>query len=214
MKYGNPLELLLLCSLLGMASCFSLDLAQEPPAKRQYLLSAVPKASHDAADAAEATAAELPELQINKVFVVAPFHEKSLVYRIGEDQYTTDYYEEFLVSPAQMITQLTVDWLRRSGAWPRAHEGGTATAARVLDLTVLELYGDYRQAGKQQAVLRVRAAFSAQDPEDDSQRTLFEKDYDARVDIADRQASTLVAGMNHALEEVLGKLATDLRAQR
>lgn len=212
MKYRYPLLF-----VLSLAGCFSLDLAQEPPSKQQYLLGAAPKPSSAESGPAAAEAAattDLGALQVNKAFVAAPFHEKSLVYRIGDNQYTTDYYHEFLVSPAQRITQLAVDFLRGSGASPRAHQDSTSAAERVLDLTVLELYGDYREAGRQQAVLRLRAVLSAPDPEDDSLRPLFEKDYDARVDTADRQASTLVAGMNRALEEVLGKLAADLRNRR
>lgn len=205
------------CALLFLLTpgCFSLDLAQDPPSKQQYLLSAVPDPAGDGAAAAvEAAATGLPPLQVSKAFVAAPFHERSLVYRIGENQYTTDYYQEFLVSPAQMITRLTVDWLRATGSWPGAEHGGTTTEGYVLDLTVLELYGDYRKADSQQAVLRLRAKLSALDPEDDSQRTLLEKDYDARVDIEDRQGSSLVAGMNRALVEVLDKLAKALRDQR
>ena len=124
-----------------------------------------------------------------------------------------DYYQEFLVSPSQMITELTVDWLRTSGAWPRVHHAGAATAGRVLDLTVLALYGDYRQADSQQVVVHLRTEFSSVDT-DDNIRSLLEKDYVARVNIRDRQARTLVAGMNRALEQVLGKLAADLRSQR
>lgn len=200
---------------LVMTGCFSLgDLAQDPPTKHQYLLSAVAKPmSASGSKAREAAASDLPTLHVNKVFVAAPFHEKSLVYRIAENEYTTDYYEEFLVSPSQRITQLTVDWLRKSGTWPQAHQGGLATAGRVLDLTVLALYGDYRNPGQQQAVLRLRAELSSLGV-DGKSSSILEKDYDARVEIEDRQAATLVAGMNRALEEALGKLATDLRSHR
>ncbi len=216
MKYQYPfLFSLAVCVLLVTTGCLSLGLAQEPPTKHQYILAAVsrPPADGSGTAAAEAAATDLPLLQVNKAFVAAPYHEKSLVYRIGDNEYTTDYYQEFLVSPSQMITELTVDWLRTSGAWPRVHHAGAATAGRVLDLTVLALYGDYRQADSQQVVVHLRTAFSSVDT-DDNIRSLLEKDYVARVNIKDRQARTLVAGMNRALEQVLGKLAADLRSQR
>jgi len=210
----------LLSSLAALAAvvttgCFSLDVAQEPPTKHQYLLAIAPPLPADGAGtgAAEAAVTDQPLLQVSKAFVAAPFHEKSLVYRIGDNKYTADYYQEFLVSPSQMITQLTVDWLRTSGAWPRVDHVGAPTTGRILDLTVRELYGDYRREGSEQAVVRLRAQLSSLDAEDNTRR-LMEKDYVARVKIKDREAETLVSGLNQALEQVLEKLAADLRSQR
>jgi hypothetical protein len=218
-----PLVVLPLLLLpLVTTSCFSLDLAQDPPSKSHYLLAAKPTLAGGSTDAsgskttpAEATANKASILQVNKAYVAAPFHEKSFVYRIGENQYTSDYYHEVLVSPSQMVTQLAVDWLRKSRAWPEVHHSGQAvTAARSLDLNLLELYGDYRQLGSQQAVVRLRATLWAVDAEDGSQRSVFGKEYTARVDIPDREGKSLVAGMNQALEQVLGKLSADLRDKR
>ena len=202
--------------LLPNAGCFNLDLAQDPPAKRQFLLSAAPT---DATGkplpvATEATSGDGPSLQVNRAYVVAPFHEKPLVYRLGEHEYTSDYYNEFLVSPSQMVTQLTVDWLRRSGDWPLVHSGQLSIASHLLDLNLLQLHGDYRQKDKQTAVVRLRATLTAVDAEDGSQRVVFEKDYEAEKAIADRKADTLITGLNGALGECLKQLGQDLRKAR
>jgi ABC-type uncharacterized transport system auxiliary subunit len=224
---NNPHSILLpllACAVLAATGCFSLaGLSQDPPAKRHYLLAAAPApttangANHSnaPAEAASTEPGDAALLQVNKAYVAAPYHEKSLVYRIAKDQYSTDYYHEFLVSPAQMVTQLTVDWLQKSRAWPRVHHSGQAAgASRVLDLNVLELYGDYQEAKSPAAVVRLRVTLWSVNPEDGAQRSLYEKDYAARVDVADREASTLVAGFNEALAQVLGEMAADLRKQR
>ncbi len=228
MKYPLPILLPLLASLpLAATGCFSLEgLSQDPPAKTHYLLAAAPapaaangaEASGSVASPAEASAAEgaeAPLLQVNKAYVAAPFHEKSFVYRIGKNQYSTDYYHEFLVSPAQMVTQLAVDWLRKSGTWAKVHHSGEAvTASRALDLNLLELYGDYQEAASPRAVVRLRVTLWAVNGEDGSQTSLLEKEYSARVDVADREPGSLVGGFNEGLKQVLGKMAADLQKHR
>ena len=39
--------------------------------------------------------------------VAAPFRGRQLVYRAAELRYETDYYQEFLIPPATMLTELT-----------------------------------------------------------------------------------------------------------
>ena len=94
------------------------------------------------------------------------------------------------------------------------HGSEASGAARGLDLNLLELYGDYRQADSQQAVVRLRATLWAAAAEDGSRRPAMEEEYSARVDIADREAKTLVQGLNAGLEQVLEKLAKDIRENK
>src|SRR5512140_1946039 len=46
-------------------------------------------------------------LRVGVVNVAAPYRGKTFVYRMGELRFETDFYVEFLVPPASMLTELT-----------------------------------------------------------------------------------------------------------
>ena len=58
-------------------------------------------------------------LEVDRFTIEAAFATKTLVYRTGELQYQADFYNEFLVVPAVMITEQTRDWLSHTGLFLR-----------------------------------------------------------------------------------------------
>ena len=93
---GARLLAALLCAAL--AGC---ALTRPAPVKETYLLEpAMPPAARDARSRCR--------VRVATVNVAAPFRGRQFVYRDDALRYETDYYSEFLVAPAAMLTEQTV----------------------------------------------------------------------------------------------------------
>ena len=111
--------------------------SQRPPQEiKTYLLSPV---HSDLASA----------LEPSRCFSVRPcraapaFAEKTLVYRTGESEYSTDYYHQFLTTPAENIKQALTDWITAAGWTPCTPETEAKDAYKIIPF-LDELYGDFR----------------------------------------------------------------------
>ena len=54
-------------------------------------------------------------LNISKFRISPQFKGKNFVYRFGSHNYEIDFYNEFLISPDEMITDCTKKWLMDAG---------------------------------------------------------------------------------------------------
>lgn len=143
-------------------------------------------------------------------FRVSPRYEgKSFVYRKGGLNYESDYYNEFLVSPASLVTEEVRQDLARSGLFQHVVDPGSQLDfTHSLEGTVSELYGDYRDAGAPKAALEmefllVGAASTHPD-------IVFQKKYRREVTIIKRSPEALVTGWNEALRQIMVDLRGDL----
>lgn len=186
---------------LALASC---SFTQAPASKRAFLLDPRPPA-------ATAAPADAPVLRVNRFVVAQPFDAKGLVYRIGEQRYELDYYNEFLAFPATMITENTVRHLAAAGLYRSVVPMGSSVDSRiVLEGAVTSLHGDLRGgATGDAAVLAVRFLLAR---EDAGGAVLYDKLIERRIPVRERSADALVAALDRALEEILQALAADLRA--
>ncbi len=134
---------------------------------------------------------------------------RGLLYRKGESEYESDFYNEFLVAPQALISSQTRNWLAQSGVCKTVLEPGSLIeATHVLEGNVLALYGDFRGSGLPQAVMQVRVflvANTGSEPE-----IIFTRDYRASHRAETQTADALVAAMNQCLEQVLSELERDL----
>jgi len=96
----------LLCATLAACS-----LTRSPPVKETYLLEpAMPPV----------VARTQPlSVRVSGVNIAAPFRGRQFIYRMDTLRYETDYYSEFLVAPAAMLTEQTVRALSASRAFSR-----------------------------------------------------------------------------------------------
>ena len=90
------LPLMLATCLLGAAGCVSFK--KPAPDKRYHVL--------EVERPGEARVASLNETLKVLEAKISPLHDKNgLIYRIGDLQYETDYYNEFFISPRELITE-------------------------------------------------------------------------------------------------------------
>jgi cholesterol transport system auxiliary component len=150
-------------------------------------------------------------VSIRSLRVAAPFDDRSLVYRVRDFSYEADPYAEFLVSPGESLRPPIRSWMRQSDLFKTVVEPGSALKPNTMaEITVLELYGDFREPPEPAAVLTVRFVL-LDSPEGIAGKLAFEGEYSRRVLLKAKSAHALMAGWNEALNQILDQLGSDLR---
>ena len=143
-------------------------------------------------------------------FTIDPVYEgRGLIYRKGESEYESDFYNEFLVAPQVLLGGQTRNWLSRSGMFRTVLEPGSLVGpTHILEGNVLALYGDFRSRNLPQAVMQIRiflVTSKGSQPE-----IVFTRDYQASQEAQAPTAGALVAAFDRCLEQVLSALEEDL----
>jgi hypothetical protein len=150
-------------------------------------------------------------VSIRSLRVAAPFDDRSLVYRVGDFSYDADPYAEFLGSPAESLRLPIRSWMRQSDFFGTVVELGSALKPNTMaEVTVLELYGDFRRPPEAAAVLTLRFVL-LDSPGGIPEKLAFEGEYSRRVLLKAKNANALMAGWNEALNQILAQLGSDLR---
>jgi cholesterol transport system auxiliary component len=150
-------------------------------------------------------------LQVSNIRVSPRYADKSFVYRTSESGYESDFYNQFLVSPASLITEEVRKGL--TGSQVFKYVIGTSNQSQpsyVLEGTVNALYGDFRNPNSPRAVLEMEFFLSSEIPEKPG--ILMQKRYAKALPLTGRTPEALIKGWNEALEEILTSLAADLKA--
>jgi cholesterol transport system auxiliary component len=185
--------------LVALAGCSSSPLAN----KLQYMLN--PGRPQQVADQPTQRVLEVDRFTIETAFATT-----SLVYRTGALQYQSDFYNEFLVGPAVMITEETRDWLSRTGLFVRVSGSASRTApTHLLEGNIVELYGDLRDKKAPAAVVQIRCFFSQLDPQGHP-TLIFARDYSASCPLESRDARGLVDAYSRCFQQILSALQKDL----
>ena len=149
-------------------------------------------------------------LKMGSFSVTTPFDTKSLVYRLGDQQYEKDFYNAYIATPSSMFSNATRQWLDQSGIFRLTVAQGTSFFPfYTLQATIDELYGDYR--GKPEAVVSVQFFLTVTNPTIPTP-LITAKRYTQRVALANKLPQTLVLGQQRALAEILQQLEADLFA--
>jgi len=130
---------------------------------------------------------------------------------MGDFSFQADPYAEFLVSPAESLRPPIRSWMRQSELFQSVVEPGSALKPNTMaEVTVLELYGDFRRPPEPAAVLTLRYVL-LDSPEGIPGKLVFEGEYSRRVLLKGRNANALMVGWNQALAQILDQLGADLR---
>lgn len=190
-------------AVLVAAALGACTLTRPAPVKRTFLL--------EPAAPAKVASPKATTLRVGAFTVGAPFRGKAFVYRHDELRFEADFYNEFFVAPAAMISEATAKSLAASGAFRRViPPGATDEGDWVLDGFVAELYGDARDAAKPAAALS--ATFYLSPAHSLVPSVAWSREYRQRVPVAAPGPDALAAAWNSALAAILGELARDLAA--
>jgi cholesterol transport system auxiliary component len=148
-------------------------------------------------------------LQVERIRVAAPYDGTALVYRVSAVRYIADPYHAFLADPGPMLSNRIAEWLAAAGLFKAVDgPGGAARAPWVLEATVTELYGDFREGSDPAAVMSVR--FAVIDQTSARPKLPYERTFTRRISLSSASPEALVRGYGTALAEILSQLSVDL----
>jgi cholesterol transport system auxiliary component len=191
-------------STLLLLSSGCVDLSRPALAKHYYLLETSPKPS-------DAPPAHVSAIRVTGVEVAAPFSERSMVYRLEQERYESDFYNEYFVAPRAMITSKLVEWLSvRRVFTTTLPPSSTLDAPYAIEGQVTALYGDLRDKAKNTAVFGMQVFVTESSNPD--KRIVLERTCAQQVPVPDRSADAISKGLSQALQQCLAEIEADLRA--
>jgi cholesterol transport system auxiliary component len=151
-------------------------------------------------------------LRMGFVRVTAAYAGSALVYRLDEVRYATDPYHGFVADPGAMFGSRIAEWLDRTGPFSTVAPPGSAQPAPyVLEATIEELYGDFRESRAPAAVLSVQFALINQAGA--RPQVIYQRTIAARIELPKAAPDALVRGYGAALTQILSQVAVDLSTQ-
>ena len=201
----KDLSILRCCVLALVAACSGcVSLERGYPDKRYFVIEAAenPRPSNPSAD---------ETLQVSEMRVSPRYAGRSFVYRTSETAYESDFYNQFLVSPASLVTEEVRKVLIESQLFKYViSSSNSLQPSYVLEGTVNVLYGDFRNANSPKAVLEMEFFLTSEIPA--KAGVLMQKRYAKVVPVQGHSPETLVKGWNEALESIVASLVADLKA--
>jgi cholesterol transport system auxiliary component len=150
-------------------------------------------------------------LQVSTIRVSPRYADKNFVYRTSDAGYESDFYNQFLIAPAFLITEEVRKGLIGSQVFRYViGPSSPLQPSYVLEGTVNALYGDFRNADSPRAVLEMEFFLTSEIPAKPG--ILMQKRYVKSIPLTGRTPEALVKGWNQALEEILTSLEADLKA--
>ena len=148
-------------------------------------------------------------LDVRRLTIDAAYESKGLVYRKGQTLYETDYYSEFLVAPARLITDRVRNWITDAGLCTRVLDSGSLVEpTHSLEGHVVRLYGDFRDVNARRAVLEIRFYLIGHAHPEPA--ILLGKTYQQTEPIGAPDAEILVNALDDCLMRILVALEADL----
>ena len=197
-----PITMTLLgLTLVAVSPSGCLNLNKSYPEKRSFVLDV-------GAPADSAAEPSSLVLKINKLRMSPLFAGRAMVYRTGDLQYDSDFYDEWFIAPGSLITQQFHEWLSKSGRFQFVLMGTNhLEPTHLLEGTVTELYGDYRSPGQPKAVFGIELHLLNGANE---RQVLMRRTYRQEVPLTDRTPDAVAAGLTQALRLVLVEFQRDL----
>ena len=201
------------------AACGCADALKAPyPAKTYFLVDpGRPAGTARAAGAAPTTGISDPplpkrlngDLTVRQFQVAAPYDGSAFVYKVGPNQFSSDYYSAFLLTTGRMLGDGTRDWLNRSNLFAHVIDANSGVRTRyILEANVNGLYADYTDRHKPVAVVEVQ--FFLLGDADAGAAILFARSYSTSAPITGSGPASVVNAWNHALRSLLEELTTEL----
>jgi cholesterol transport system auxiliary component len=148
-------------------------------------------------------------LRVGFVRVAAPYAGSALVYRMGDVRYASDPYHAFAADPGAMLGGRMAEWLERTGPFSTVVALGSALLAPyVLEVTIGDLYGDFRPGSPPTAV--VSAQFVLIDQTGARPKVAYERTISSRAPLSNASPDALVRGYGVAMAEILSQVASEL----
>ncbi len=203
MKQKIPLTLL----FIGIFAMFPLligcvNLERSYPEKRYFIL--------DVSRDKDVSSPDTETVLKVRRFRVSPKYEgKGFVYRLKDLSYESDFYNEFFISPASLLTEEIRKWVAGTGLFQHVVDPSSYMDPNyVLEGAVTSLYGDYGVSTAPKAILEMQ--FFLLQETAASPKIIFQSQYHKEEPLKGNTPDALVKSWNKALNQILTEFETDL----
>lgn len=150
---------------------------------------------------------KLTSLRVVKFRISKLYENKGLVYKKSDVSYDSDFYNEFLIPPTQLLTERVEDWLLKSGMVEQtAGRTRFLEAEYILEGYIHSLYGDFTDKQNPRAILGIDFYLI----DNNSMGIKFSTKLMREQKLKQPTAEQLVKGWNIALTEILVRFNQEL----
>ena len=185
--------------VIGIPGCVTLE--RSYPDKRYFVI--------EIRDPAKSSATQSGQVLLVSTLHVSPrYSGTGFVYRTSETGFETDFYNQFLSSPATMISEEVRKGLASAAEFKYIIGPSSQLLPNYnLEGSVNALYGDFRNLQSPAAVLEIEFFLRNEDPA--KAGVVLHKRYLKTVPIDQRSPDALTRGWNEALEAIVATLVAD-----
>lgn len=151
----------------------------------------------------------IDNLLVKEFFINPLFDSHSFVYRLGETEYITDYYNEFITYPAKLVTEKIAETLYASGYFTPALTNMKQDIRYRISGKITRLYGDFQKTDDPKAVIEIRIILEKRTDKDF--QAISSKTYLAEEPISSRKPDHLVTGWNTGLSKIIAQFIRDFK---
>lgn len=146
---------------------------------------------------------------LDRVAISPLFQSRSFTYRTGENAYEHDPYASFLIAPERALAESIRAWMTSSGVFGRVVGPRSGLApGLVVEASVNQLYGDFRNASHLKGTLQVRFLFYR--VKDDNQRiVVLDKACTRTTELTRKTPAALMVGWDTDLSEIMKEIASE-----
>ncbi len=148
-------------------------------------------------------------LMVKAFSINSAFDSHSFVYKVGDNEYTADYYSEFVNYPSKLITERTSETLYGSSYFRPALTDDKKDIAYRLSGKITRLSGDFTDKNNTKAAIELMLILEKKDG--DTFKPVLSNTYTADEPIPDRNPSSLVSGWNTGLSKILNQFITEFQ---
>jgi hypothetical protein len=187
---------------LLLAAGIFVGCASDPKWKRQVFAFSLP------ADP-PTTNAQTHIVALSRVSISPVFQNRSFTYRTAENTYEQDPYAGFLVPPERALAEPIRAWMRASGVFGRVLEPGSGmTPTLVAEVSVNELYGDFRQASRPLGTMAIHfICYEVKDGEPG--RILLDRIGTHETPLARKTPEALMSAWDADLREIMDEIKSE-----
>ena len=148
-------------------------------------------------------------VKIERVDVSHAYLHRDFNYRVGPDEFISDYYNQFYRPVGVLVTTEIYKWFSSTGLFKDVLPVNNLINAKyILDSKIVDIYGDYSNPDDPRAVLNMQ--FFLVDESAVIAELAYSNVYNQSVSISSRTPGALVEGWNEALKNILKQFETDL----
>jgi len=145
------------------------------------------------------------KLWIDAVGVLPPYNVRNLVLRKSDVEYSTSYYTELLMSPADNFRNQFYSWFSASGLFSEIAIDNRSNRSHRLAVSVMQFHGDLVES---KAVLKIKVTLLDENTKEN--RVLFTKEYLKQQPVADPSADELIRAYGASLGMILTDVEQDM----